>query len=84
MGCDGQLKKVGYARKGWQSTDPTASHYKRGRELKRKRAERGRKDADRLLSRKRVGRAGGVSAKRAMQPKRHKTVASRHDTGKAE
>ncbi len=49
MGVIDKLKKVGkYARKGWQSTDPDSySHYKRGREHKRKQAERGRKDADR-------------------------------------
>jgi hypothetical protein len=49
MGVMDKLKKVGkYARKGWQSTDPDSySHYKRGRERKRKQAERGRKDADR-------------------------------------
>jgi hypothetical protein len=55
-----KLRKVGnYIRKGWSSTNPDSySHYKRGRELERKQAERGRKEADRSaeLDREKVQR----------------------------
>ena len=55
MGVLGKLRQVGnYMRKGWHSTNPDSySHYKRGREHKRKQAERGRKDADRAAEQER-------------------------------
>ena len=49
MGVLDKLKMVGNSvRKGWRSTGPDSYfQYKRGRDRQRKRAERGRQDADR-------------------------------------
>jgi hypothetical protein len=90
MGVMDRLKKVGkYAYKGWQSTDPDSySHYKRGRERKRKQAERGRKDADRSAEQEREVVERGreyeerYAAERAAEEAQ--TEAPRDDTGKAE
>jgi hypothetical protein len=90
MGVMDKLKKVGkYAHKGWQSTDPDSySHYKRGRERKRKRAERGRKDADRSAEHEREVVERGrefeerYTAERAAEEAQ--TEARRDDTGRAE
>jgi hypothetical protein len=49
MGVADKLKTIGnYVRKRWQSTGPDSYYqYRRGRERKRKEADRGREDAER-------------------------------------
>jgi hypothetical protein len=85
-----KLRKVGnYIRKGWSSTNPDSySHYKRGRELERKQAERGRKEADRSaeLDREEVQRGREYEERYAAEraAEEAQTESPRDATGKPE
>jgi hypothetical protein len=88
MGVLDRLRKVGnYVRKAWRSTGPDSySHYKRGREHKRKQAERGREDADRSaeLEREEARRGREFEERYAAEraAKQLQTEAPREDMGK--
>jgi hypothetical protein len=88
MGVLDRLRKVGNSvRKGWRSTNPDSySQYRRGRERQRKRAERGREDADRSaeLEREEVQRGREYEERYAAEREAEapQTKASPEDTSK--
>jgi hypothetical protein len=83
-----KLRKVGnYVREVWSSANPDSySHYKRGRELQRKQAERSRAEADRSaeLDRKQVQRGREYEERYATEraAEEPQTESPRHDMGK--
>jgi hypothetical protein len=85
-----KLRKVGnYLRKGWSSTDPDSySHYKRGRDRRRKQAERSDEEADRSaeLDREKVQRGREYEERYAAEraAEEPQTEPPRDDTGKPE
>jgi hypothetical protein len=85
-----KLRKVGnYLRKGWSSTDPDSySHYKRGRDRRRKQAERSDEEADRSaeLDREKVRRGREYEERYAAEraAEEPQTETPRDDTGKPE
>jgi hypothetical protein len=85
-----KLRKVGnYLRKGWSSTDPDSySHYKRGRDRRRKQAERSDEEADRSaeLDRAKVQRGREYEERYAAEraAEEPQTEPPRDDTGKPE
>jgi hypothetical protein len=85
-----KLRKVGnYLRKGWSSTDPDSySHYKRGRDRRRKQAERSDEEADRSaeLDREKVRRGREYEERYAAEraAEEPQTEPPRDDTGKPE
>jgi hypothetical protein len=90
MGVLDRLRKVGNSvRKGWRSTNPDSySQYRRGRERQRKRAERGREDADRFaeLEREEVQRGREYEERYAAEREAEapQTKAPPDDTSKPE